>query len=136
DYEVSLARVAELAVPYVADWCVAHIADSNGGLRRVALASEGMARDDRAQRVEELIEAEDELGPAAVVRSGRTEVLPELEGSPPRSEADERRLATLTRLGLRSFLCVPLVARERILGVLTFATSESGRRYGQADLTL
>jgi signal transduction histidine kinase/ActR/RegA family two-component response regulator len=40
----------------------------------------------------------------------------------------------MRELGLRSYVCVPLRARGRVLGVLTFASAESGRRYTAGDL--
>ncbi len=49
---------------------------------------------------------------------------------------DERHLRLVHSLGLKSYLCVPLVVSGNTLGVLTFATAESGRRYTEADLAL
>jgi len=47
---------------------------------------------------------------------------------------DDEHRRTLQALGYRSAMIVALAARGRILGALTLATAESGRRYGQADL--
>ena len=49
---------------------------------------------------------------------------------------DERHLHLIRSLGLKSYICVPLVVAGKTLGVLTFATAESGRRYTEADLDL
>src|SRR5262249_10272747 len=49
---------------------------------------------------------------------------------------DERHLHLIRSLGLKSYLCVPLMVSGRRLGVLTFATAESKRRYTQGDLTV
>jgi GAF domain-containing protein len=38
-------------------------------------------------------------------------------------------------LGLQSYMCVPLFAREGVFGVISFVSAESGRRYGPDDLT-
>jgi signal transduction histidine kinase/ActR/RegA family two-component response regulator len=43
-------------------------------------------------------------------------------------------LATLRRLAVRSVMMVPLVARGRTLGVITFITAGSERRYTEHDL--
>ena len=45
---------------------------------------------------------------------------------------DERHLGLIRSLGLKSYICVPLIVSGNPLGVLTFATAESGRRYGDA----
>jgi signal transduction histidine kinase/ActR/RegA family two-component response regulator len=49
---------------------------------------------------------------------------------------DERHLRLIRSLGLKSYICVPLVVSGNPLGVLTFATAESGRTYTDADLAL
>ena len=49
---------------------------------------------------------------------------------------DELHLDLLRELGLSSYMCVPLVARERVLGAITFVLAESGGRYGPDDLEL
>src|SRR5207247_2343572 len=45
-------------------------------------------------------------------------------------------LDLLRELGLRSSMCVPLIARDRALGAITFVSAESGRHYGEADLAI
>ena len=49
---------------------------------------------------------------------------------------DQRHLTLIRSLGLKSFLCVPLVVSGKPLGVSPFATSESGRTYTGVDLAL
>src|SRR4029079_13407456 len=48
----------------------------------------------------------------------------------------EEHLQTLQRLGLCSYLCVPLTAQGRTLGALSFLNAESGRHFGPDDLAL
>ncbi|HAL28502.1 MAG TPA: hypothetical protein DCP25_17470, partial [Chloroflexi bacterium] len=45
-------------------------------------------------------------------------------------------LEVLRQLGLRSAMTVPLAARGRVLGALSFISAESGRRYGEEDLAI
>src|SRR2546425_566689 len=47
---------------------------------------------------------------------------------------DAEHRAALRALGLRSIMVVPLSARGRRLGAITFCSAESGRRYGGPDL--
>ena len=49
---------------------------------------------------------------------------------------DFHQRVLMTALDPRSAIAVPLVARGRTLGALTFAWSESGRRYEETDLAL
>ena len=43
---------------------------------------------------------------------------------------DDEHLELLRRLGVRSYVIVPMVARGHMLGAMTFVTAESGRRFG------
>ena len=49
---------------------------------------------------------------------------------------DDEHLAILRDLGLRSYMCVPLLAHGRSLGAITFIAGESGIVYGAEDLAL
>src|SRR5207237_2074642 len=50
---------------------------------------------------------------------------------------DELHLDLVRQMGFRSYMCVPLVARGRMLGAITLiATDESGRVFGERDLHL
>jgi serine phosphatase RsbU (regulator of sigma subunit) len=47
---------------------------------------------------------------------------------------DEEHLRVARELGLQSAMSVPLVAKGRVLGVLSFASAESGRHYTAEDV--
>ena len=47
---------------------------------------------------------------------------------------DGRHLKLLHNLAPRSLLCVPLKSGDRMLGAITFASSEAQRRYDADDL--
>ena len=49
DYELTLQRVAQLAVPGLADWCAVELPDERGGLEQVALAHADPARIEQAR---------------------------------------------------------------------------------------
>src|SRR2546421_220205 len=49
---------------------------------------------------------------------------------------DDLHLELVRELGFQSYMCVPLVARGRTIGVISFVVAESGRRYGEEDLAL
>lgn len=139
DYEQTLAEVAQLAVPRLADVCLIDMLDETGGIRRVAAAH---ADPSKHEAVEELrlryAPLPDGPQPSAVVlRTGRPVLLPEitdgiLAGIIPRPEHRE----LIRRIGARSYLAVPLVARSRTLGAMSLVATRPGRRYGESDLEL
>ncbi len=49
---------------------------------------------------------------------------------------DDEHLELLRTLGFTSYMCVPLLTRGNILGVITLVTAASGRRYQPDDLAL
>jgi signal transduction histidine kinase len=80
-------------------------------------------------------------GPTRVVRTGESMLLAELTSEQLQQvadiegwDADYRHV--VDELGLRSVILAPLTARERILGVLTLVSAETGRRYGEQDLSI
>jgi signal transduction histidine kinase len=140
DYETTLSNVAALVVPALADWCVIDIVGEEGAIQRLAVAHQDPAKVERAkQLIEQLpIDPDAPRGPGAVIRTQKPEVATEID-----DEDLERRyadrptlLAELRALGLRSSMTVPLVVRRRALGAITFVSAESGRRYGEADLSI
>jgi PAS domain S-box-containing protein len=139
DYEATLTRVARLAVPELADWCVVDVLDAEANVVRVAVECADRDKEELARSLRDTypVRPERPEGTSKVLRSGKPEltqvVTPEwLEGIAP----DEDQLGILRSLGLRSNILVPLIARGRTLGVLTLATAESGRIYGEDDLAL
>jgi PAS domain S-box-containing protein len=139
DYTSTLQKIARLAVPFFADWCVVDMADEVGSLRRLAVAH---ADPDKVQLALELHEryppdTNDPHGAYEVLRTGMSDMLEEIpDALIAQGAKDEEHLRIIRSLGLTSYICVPLRARERTFGVLSFVSAESGRRYTRADLAL
>jgi signal transduction histidine kinase len=138
DVDETLGRVARLAVPHFADWCAVDLVQPDGSLARVAIAHLDPQRSDLAERLFAAFPAnvEDEFGIGAVVRSGRPLLAREIDTDAVRAAYGTQPdyLEALLRLELSSLMILPLVARDRTLGALTFVSAESRRRYGDADL--
>jgi PAS domain S-box-containing protein len=138
DYRSTLATVAKLAVPWIADWSRVDILQE-GKLRTLALEHVDPHKLklalELARRYPENREAAQ--GPPGVVRSGESELVEEItEEQLAELALDDLHLGLVRELGFRSYMCVPLVARERVLGVISFVAAESGRRFGADDLAL
>jgi PAS domain S-box-containing protein len=139
DYESTLQKVANLAVPYFADWSAVDLAGEEGTLRRLAVAHEDPKK---VALVQELMrdyppDPQSPVGAYAVLRTGRPELVGEISDEMlVRGAKDERHLRLIRSLRLKSYICVPLVVSGNTLGLLTFATAESGRKYTEADLLL
>jgi PAS domain S-box-containing protein len=138
DYEVTLERVAHLAVPSLADWCVVDIVEKHQ-VRRLAVAHTDPARVELARQLQERYPEEPDApnGVWAVLRNGKSEMLSEISDAMLVAGArDEEHLRLLRALELRSYLIVPLLARGHTLGAITFVAAESGRQYEAWDLVI
>src|SRR5918911_185889 len=139
DYRSTLSRMAHLAVPYLADWCAVDIVEEDGSLERLAMAHQDPEKIALARELEERYPPDPEApqGVAQVLRTCQSELVPEIpEQVLEQAVRDEEHREILQRLGLKSYMIVPLVARGRTLGAITLVSAESGRRYGQAELEL
>ncbi|RKH89219.1 PAS domain S-box protein [Corallococcus sp. AB045] len=133
----TLATVAALAVPALADWCVVACLDANGRIQRV----EHTAADAGTEARLRALDAEygpELLLPAALIasvrRTGRPVLLPEAPpGMLDAATLDAGHREQLRQLAPRSALILPLRSRERNLGVILLATSSAGRRYGARE---
>jgi signal transduction histidine kinase len=128
DWETTLAQVARLVVPGLADLCTVDVLDEHGGLRRLAAAYIDPAN------VDDSIDL-GAHGLANVLRTGQSEFHAQVTDEVLDAIAtDAEHRAALRALGLRSIMVVPLNARGRRLGAITLCSAESGRRYGSPDL--
>ncbi len=136
DYESTLQKVAGLAVPDFADWCAVDLAGPDGTLRRVAVAHVDPAKVRLATELHRRYppDPREERGAYGALRSGETDMMEEIPpGLIEQGARDDEERRLYRELGLRAYMCVPLKARTRALGVISFVTAESGRRYTQED---
>jgi GAF domain-containing protein len=138
NYERTLAKVARLGVPTLADWCAVDVLEADGSIRRLAVAHLDPEKAALANRMRRRYPPEDAgAGLGKVLRTGRSELFPEISSDDLETIAfDEHHLTILRALGITSGMWVPLTARGRTLGAITFASSDSGRIYGANDLSL
>ncbi len=138
DYEVTLQRVAQLAVPHIADWCAVELIEDDT-FRPVAVAHVDPAKVAMAQglRQRHPPDPAEVGGIPGVIRSRQSVIVPEITDAMIVAGArDEEHLRVLRELGMRSVMIVPLIARDTALGALSLIAAESGRQYGTADLAL
>ena len=138
DYERTLQRVAELAVPEFADWCFMSMPRGEV-IEQVAIAHRDPERLDLARGFERrwptALDA-DSLT-AQVLRAGEPRLVPEITREMiEASEIEPEQVEEVLSLGLRSVVVAPMATPERTVGVLSFASAESGRRFTDADLDL
>ncbi len=133
-----LRHVASLAVPEVADWCAVDVV-ADGRIDRVALAHQDPAMVEMAEelRLRYPPDPRGDTGVPAVLRSRRSELYPEIpEDLLRKAVEDDEQYRLIQGIGMRSAMIVPMVARGRSVGALSFVSGPSGRRFDQQDLEL
>src|SRR3989442_270360 len=138
DYRTTLAALAKMAVPRIADWARVDIVEE-GRLRTLAVEHVDQRKVELALELSRRYPEDPNAaqGPPLVLRTGESELIAEIsEERLSELAVDDLHLGLVRELGFQSYMGVPLVSRGRTLGVISFVVAESGRRYGPADLAL
>jgi PAS domain S-box-containing protein len=139
DVEATLANIARLAVPRLADWCVVHLVREDGSISQLAVAHVDPERVAWARWLQEQYPADldNNQGVVRVARTGLPEIFPEITDEMLVAAArDPEHLAILRLVGFTSAMVIPMIARERSVGVITFVAAESRYHYDERDLEL
>jgi len=127
DYGQALSQIAELAVRRFADWCIFDISDQAGALsRRVVAHAEPLPAGQAAARGPD--ENPDEVAKRVVARQ-RAEIVPAPDSAPTTTPS-------VSGIEAESYLCLPLLVRDRVVGAVTIISTTPGRRFNAGDLGL
>lgn len=135
----TLRSVTRLTVPGIADWCSLDLVGEDRELRRVEVAH---ADPEKVRIAEDLHrrfppDTGSRTPAALALQRGESLLIEDFSDAVICAAAtDEEHRAILRSLAFRSAMCVPLVARGRLVGLITLATAESERRFGADDLSL
>src|SRR5262249_38275537 len=139
EFEDRLTKVARLSIPVIGDWCTIDVVEEDGTVKRVAVAALDPAKEQLERELQQRYPPNLDIphGAPQVLRTRQPEVYPHIPDEMLVASArDEDHLAMLRATGLKSLMSLPLEARGRILGAITFATSQSDRSYQSSDLLL
>ena len=137
DYETTLASVARLAVPAIADWCAIDMLDADGKLQRLTLVHGDPRKLRIANELRELYPPGASVATIRVIESGHPEMFSDITDEMiDHAARDARHAQLLKSLGLKSGVVVPLLGREGPMGTITMISAESGHHYGAQELAL
>jgi signal transduction histidine kinase len=139
DFETTLSAVAALALPFLGSWCFVDVVLADGSMRRLAVIHPDASRQLLARKLEAgwPPERDDPVGVPRAMRTRRSEVIPHVTDEMLRAAArDPENLDTLRQLGIGSLMVVPLIARDEVLGAITFVGASTGHQYTEDDLDL
>ncbi|MGH3994293.1 MAG: PP2C family protein-serine/threonine phosphatase, partial [Pseudonocardiaceae bacterium] len=139
EYERTLQRVAELAVPELADWCGVSIPGEDGLIEQVAVAHVDPEKVRFAWELSQKypVWADEPAGSAAVIRDGRTQTVTDITDEMLlEATKDKEHFELIRALGMRAAVIVPMTTPGGTIGALTLVTAESGRTFSAADVEL
>ena len=139
DYQETLANIARVVVPQLADWFTVDLVDAQGNFELVEVGHKDPEQVQwaRALREKYPVDPASPNGAPHVARTGESELYHEITDEMlAASIKNEEELSIARQLGMTSAMNVPLIARGRTIGVVAFASTESGRKYDERDLAL
>lgn len=139
DYQTTLDSLAHLTIPSIADWCAIDVVEKDGTIERLAVAHTDPDKEELAKELHRRYPPKKEatMGQANVLRTGQSELYPHIPDSVlVETACDAEHLRILRELRLNSGMCVPLKARGRTLGTITFVLEAGSRYYDHTDLML
>lgn len=139
NYDVTLANLAALSVPALADYCLIYVLEEDGSqIRLVAAAHVDPALATLVQDVAARYPPQAGSKRTAISRvteSGKPEFATDVVLDVPDLLSEEPdSIERLAALAPRSYVVVPLTAHTVTLGAMVLAITDSDRRYGAGDL--
>ena len=139
DYQETLSRIANLAVPALADWCAVDVVEDTDQVHRLVLAH----ADPQNLAVVEEIQRRwppDPANPGAirqVIDTGANLHIAEVTDDMLQEAArDSEHLAMIRKLDLREVLVVPLIGRGRVLGALSVGNGAAAERFSPDEIAV
>ncbi|HEX2721493.1 MAG TPA: HAMP domain-containing sensor histidine kinase [Gemmatimonadaceae bacterium] len=137
DAEQTLVNTARQAMPELNAWAIVDVVDEAGQMRRLAVMHPDPALQPLADELHSRYPAagDDILGVARILETQQPELVAEVTrevfGA---ARRDKRYMALLRSLRFCSYMVLPLKARGRLLGAITFIGAEEDQRYSPKDL--
>ncbi|MGH9424100.1 MAG: GAF domain-containing protein, partial [Thermoanaerobaculia bacterium] len=126
DYQETLDRVARLAMPELGAWCIVDLLNPDGKIERLSVIHPDASLGSLARELELRYppRSTDLMGAPRILETQQPELVAEVNDQMLASAAyDPRQLGILRALGMTSYMILPLKARDRLLGSITFIST-------------
>ena len=137
DYEETLSNVARLAMPELGAWCIVDLLTEAGNVERLGIIHPDSSLEPLARELEVKYppRATDLIGAPRILETQQPELVSEVTDEMlAECHYDKRQVGILRALGIASYMIVPLKARDRLLGSITFISTDRNVRYTPKDL--
>lgn len=137
DHQFTLQEIARMIVPAYADYCRIALLDDRGEIKEITA---NHIDPEQVKLVQALYEEYKDLsnityGLQRLLESGQPELISDVSESVlQQGEENQEVLSIIRALGLKSYMGTPLIARNRVIGAITFSSTLPNRHYTQEDL--
>jgi signal transduction histidine kinase len=139
DYETTLETVAGLSLPQLGSWSIVDLTQPDGSVQRLAVVHP----DPEKQRIARQLkkgwppQRDDPAGISVVALTGQSQLVATIDDDLlAKLAGGTRTLRHLRLLGIASMMTVPMRARGRVLGAITFISASTERPFDDDDLSL
>jgi signal transduction histidine kinase len=139
DQSTTLVALTKLALPALGAWCIVDILEEGDAIHRLSIYHPDPEKQKLAHELEATWspEPDDPFGAPAMLSVPRTLAInDDIEATLAASAHSPYNLNILHQLGIGSLLTVPLVARKRLLGAITFVSAQPGLSHSAEDVHL
>ena len=139
DRASTLLALTKLALPTLDAWCIVDLLEADGSINRLGIYHPNAEKQKLAAQLEAtwLPQADDPFGAAAMLRDQRTIAFTSnIEATLAATAHSPENLHILRQLGVGALLTVPLIARNTLLGAITFVGAKRGVSYTPQDIQL
>ncbi|MDX2094009.1 MAG: AAA family ATPase [Kofleriaceae bacterium] len=134
DHASTLARIVELAVPRVADWCLIAVQHAGAPLRLLC-STHDAKKATLAHALEQLPFSHDaDEGLARAMRTGEAVLYSRVRSTQLEAMGGARHAELVRGLGMESAMAVPFAVRDEQLGGILLVSSDPHRLFTAADL--
>lgn len=139
DQASTLIALTRLTLPVLDAWCIVDIIAADDTIRRLGIFHSDPEKQHLASRLEGrwLPQPGDPIGAPAMMRNAETlAVSVNIDLAIVAASNGEENLAILRELDISSFLTLPLLARGKLLGAVTFVGTRADSPFSAADIEL
>jgi signal transduction histidine kinase len=139
DQASTLLALTKLTLPTLDAWCIVDILEEGGAINRLGIYHPDPEKQKLARQLEATWrpEPDDPFGAPAMLRNAQTITITDgIEATLAATAHSAENLHILRQLGIGSLLTVPLIARNKLLGAITFVSAQRGLGYSPEDVQL
>lgn len=138
DFDLTIAQLAYLVTPVIADYCIVDILENDGSIRRVEISHVNPEKEkllDKLIGLTEKLLSQDPL--FDVLKTGKSKFFQRVDKEWYQTVSmNKKQYEVITKLKPKSYMILPLSARNKIIGAMTLAMADSERIFSHADFVL